>query len=123
MQIVRTILWVLIFVGIALFSAVNWKPVEVNLWGDFVVETKVPVLVIVSFLLGLVPMWLYHRGAKWSLNRRITSLENAVRSNSLSNRHSAPPPAPAPAPAPTPSPTAASEPSTAGDTLKPDDSN
>nr|WP_298895806.1 LapA family protein [uncultured Altererythrobacter sp.] len=116
MQIVRTVLWVLIFVGIALFSAINWKPVEVNLWGDFVVETKVPVLVIVSFLLGLVPMWLYHRGAKWSLNRRIGSLENAVRSTALSSRHSAPPPSPASnAPAPP-----VADPAPTGDTLKPD---
>jgi len=118
MQIVRTVLWVLIFVGIALFSAINWKPVEVNLWGDFVVETKVPVLVIVSFLLGLVPMWLYHRGAKWSLNRRINSLENAVRSTALSNRHSAPPSAASAAPA-----APAADPAPATDTLKPDDSN
>lgn len=116
MQIVRTILWVLIFVGIALFSAINWKAVDVNLWGDFVVETKVPVLVIVSFLLGLVPMWLYHRGAKWSQNRRIASLENAVRSSALSSRHSAPPPSPAStAPAPP-----AADPAPTDDTLKPD---
>lgn len=116
MQIVRTALWVLIFVGIALFSAINWKPVEVNLWGDFVVETKVPVLVIVSFLLGLVPMWLYHRGAKWSLNRRINSLENAVRSSALSSRHSAPPSSSASAAPVSP----AANPAPTDDTLNPD---
>ena len=116
MQIVRTIVWVVILVGIAIFSALNWDPVEVTLWENLVLETKVPVLVIVAFLLGLVPMWLYHRTAKWTLNRRISSLENAVRSNSLSNRHSAPPSAPAPAPSPAP----IGEPSSSNDTLKPD---
>ena len=116
MQIVRTIVWVVILVGIAIFSALNWDPVEVTLWENLVLETKVPVLVIVAFLLGLVPMWLYHRTAKWTLNRRISGLENAVRSNSLSNRHSAPPSAPAPAP----SPAAIGEPSSSNDTLKPD---
>jgi uncharacterized integral membrane protein len=110
MQIVRTIIWVLIVAGILLFSVFNWDPVEVTLWDNLVLETRVPVLVIVAFLLGLLPMWLYHRGAKWSLNRRITSLENAVRSNALSNRHSAPPAAPA-----------ASDPAPASDTLNPDD--
>ena len=109
MQIVRTIIWIVILVAIAIFSALNWKPIEVNIWGEYIVETKIPVLVILSFLLGIVPMWLYHRGAKWSLNRRIGSLENAVRSNALSSRHSAPP-------ASTPA-----EPAPEGDTLKPDD--
>ena len=109
MQIVRTIVWVLIVAGILLFSVFNWDPVEVTLWDNLVLETKVPVLVIVAFLLGLLPMWLYHRGAKWSLNRRITSLENAVRSNALSNRHSAPPAS-----------ASAADPAPASDTLKPD---
>lgn len=108
MQIVRTIVWVLILFGLLVFSFFNWDPVEVTLWDNLVLETKVPVLVIVAFLLGLVPMWLYHRTSRWNLNRRIGSLENAVRSNALSSRHSAPP-----------SP-AASDPAPASDTLKPD---
>ncbi|MEE1876178.1 DUF1049 domain-containing protein [Altererythrobacter litoralis] len=87
MQILRTVIWVLILFGLLVFSFFNWDPVEVILWDNLVLETKVPVLVIVAFLLGLLPMWLYHRGAKWNLNRRITSLENAVRSNALSGRH------------------------------------
>ncbi|QIG55208.1 LapA family protein [Altererythrobacter sp. BO-6] len=91
MQIVRTIVWVLILFGLLVFSFFNWDPVEVTLWDNFVLETKVPMLVLVAFLLGLLPMWLYHRAAKWNLTRRITSLENAVRSNALSSRHSPPP--------------------------------
>lgn len=108
MQIVRTIIWVLILFGLLVFSFFNWDPVEVRLWDNLVLETKVPVLVIVAFLLGLLPMWLYHRTSRWNLNRRISSLENAVRSNALSTRHS-----------PTPT-TAASETAPASDTLRPD---
>ena len=108
MQIVRTIIWVLIFVALLAFSFFNWDPVEVTLWENLILETKVPALVIVSFLLGLVPMWAYHRSVKWSLNRRIRSLENAARSTALQKRHepskgdtkSAAIPAPAPSPAP-----------------------
>lgn len=91
MQIVRTIVWVLILFGLLVFSFFNWDPVEVRLWNNLVLETKVPMLVIVAFLLGLVPMWLYHRTSRWNLNRRIVSLENAVKSNALSGRHSPPP--------------------------------
>lgn len=120
MQIVRTIIWVLIFVSLLAFSFFNWDPVEVTLWENLVLETKVPALVIVSFLLGLLPMWGYHRSVKWSLNRRIRSLENAARSTALQKRHEpgkADEKAPA-IPAPTPTPTPDTKP---GDTLTPTD--
>ena len=83
MQIVRTIVWVLILFGILTFSFFNWEPVEVDLWENLVLETKIPVLVITAFLLGLVPMWLYHRSVKWSLDRRIRSLEASIKSTAL----------------------------------------
>ena len=79
MQIVRTILWVLLFAGLMFFSFFNWKEVEVQIWTNLVLETKVPALVIVSFLLGMVPTWLLHRGTKWRLTRRIKALEAAAR--------------------------------------------
>lgn len=87
MQIVRTVIWVLLFVALLAFSFFNWDTVEVTLWENVVLETKIPALVVVSFLFGLIPMWIYHRGIKWSLDRRIRSLENAARSNALQKRH------------------------------------
>lgn len=87
MQIVRTIIWVLILFAILTFSFFNWDTVEVNLWENLVLETKVPVLVITAFILGLLPMWLYHRSVKWSLSRRIRSLEASIKSTALSQRH------------------------------------
>jgi len=85
-QIVRTIIWVMILFGILTFSLFNWDTVEVNLWENLVLETKTPVLVIVAFLLGLVPMWLYHRSVKWSLDRRVRSLEASIKSNAMAHR-------------------------------------
>ena len=78
MQIVRTVLWVLLAVALALFAVANWRPVEVSIWDDLVLETKLPVLVIAAFLLGLVPMWLAHRVALWRLRRRVASAEAAA---------------------------------------------
>ncbi|MGB3711785.1 MAG: LapA family protein [Erythrobacter sp.] len=86
MQIVRTIVWVLILFGILAFSLFNWKPVEVALWENLVLETKIPALVIAAFLLGLVPTWLYHRSVRWSLKRRIRSLESSIKSSALSQQ-------------------------------------
>ena len=89
MQIVRTIVWVIALFAIMTFSFFNWDTVEVNLWENLVLETKVPVLVIIAFVLGLAPMWLYHRSVKWSLSRRIRSLEASIKSTALAQRHQA----------------------------------
>ena len=95
MQIVRTIVWVLLLFSLLAFSFFNWKPVEVQIWSNLVLETKLPALVIIAFLLGLLPMWLLHRASKWRATRRINALEAAT------TRLATPAPAPAPA-APTP---------------------
>lgn len=109
MQIVRTIIWVLVLVVIALFTFANWdERATVNIWSDLVWDTRLPAVAVVSFVLGLIPMWLLHRGTKWRLSRRIQTLENAARSAALS-RHN-------------PSSSAATSPSAkTDDTLSPTD--
>ncbi len=80
MQIVRTVIWVLLLVALLLFSVTNWDPtVTVRIWDGIVVDTKIPAIVIVAFLIGFVPMWLYHRASRWRMQRKIASLENAAR--------------------------------------------
>ena len=78
------ILWVILLVAVIIFSWSNWNPVEVTIWDNLVVETKVPALVIISFLIGFLPVWLYSRGVIWSLNRKIRSLEIAAKASSVS---------------------------------------
>ncbi|MHA6333298.1 LapA family protein [Qipengyuania sp. CAU 1752] len=85
----RTIMWLLVLAVLLLFSFFNWNEVTVKIWENLVVETKVPALVIVSFLFGLLPMWIYHRGARWSLSRKIISLENAARANAAASEAAA----------------------------------
>jgi lipopolysaccharide assembly protein A len=85
----RTIMWLLVLAVLLLFSFFNWNEVTVKIWENLVVETKVPALVIVSFLFGLLPMWIYHRGARWSLSRKIISLENAARAQAASKEEAA----------------------------------
>ncbi len=79
MQIVRTVVWVVLLIALALFSINNWQPVAVKIWEGLVLETKLPVLVGAAFLAGLVPMWLLHKAGKWRLNRRISALQNTVQ--------------------------------------------
>lgn len=117
MQYLKLLGWVLLTAFVVMFLMMNWgEGQEVRIWpssdGDnFLVEWPVGVIAIVFFLLGMIPTWLYHRGIRWSLNRRIRSLENAVKSNAL-QRHE---------PTPTPTPEATAPAST--ETLKPDGAN
>jgi lipopolysaccharide assembly protein A len=102
MKIVRTIVWVLLLVALVIFAVNNWSPVEVKIWEGLVLETKIPALVVVAFLIGLVPMWLLHRAARWNAERRIASLESAARAAAMTP--SAPPAAGPPADELTPTP-------------------
>ena len=121
MQVVRIILWVIILIAVTVFSIFNWREVEVVIWDNLVLETKVPALVIISFLLGFLPTWLYARGVIWSLNRKIRSLEIAAKANSVSAaaresdreeaaRQDAPEPEPEPETAPEAEPASEPEP-------------
>ncbi|MFM5917166.1 MAG: DUF1049 domain-containing protein [Novosphingobium sp.] len=93
MQIIRTIIWVVLLIALLLFSINNWQDVEVKIWEGLILQTKLPALVVVSFLLGLLPMWLLNKSTRWRLNRRIGVLENSVRAASVST-----PVEPAPSP-------------------------
>ena len=84
MQVVRTIVWVLLLIVLLLFSLNNWNPVAVKIWEGLILQTKLPALVLVAFLLGLLPMWLLSKAGKWRLTRRINALENSVRANTPS---------------------------------------
>lgn len=96
MQIIRTVVWVLVLFALLAFSFFNWKPVEVQLWSNLVLETKLPALVVISFLLGLLPMWLIHRANKWRMTRRVNALEAAT--TRLATPKEAEPVTPSPAP-------------------------
>ena len=74
MQIVRTLIWVILLIVLLAFSWANWdQDVNVRIWDGLVWDTKLPAVAILAFLAGLIPMWLYHRTARWSHARRCSS--------------------------------------------------
>lgn len=83
MKILRTVLWVLAAFGFLIFSIYNWQPVELTLWQNLVLETKVPVLALIAFVVGFVPMWALHRSVVWSQNRRIRALETSLKNSAM----------------------------------------
>ncbi|HUD91043.1 LapA family protein [Sphingobium sp.] len=92
MQFLRTAFWVVIAVGLAFFCMANYVPVTVRLWGDLVMETKLPVLLIGAFLLGALPFWVMARATRWRMKRRLDSTERALVAATAA---AAPPPSPA----------------------------
>ena len=63
MQIIRTLVWLVILLGVLAFSFANWdERATVHIWSNLVWETRLPAVVIVSFLLGMLPVWMLHRG-------------------------------------------------------------
>jgi uncharacterized integral membrane protein len=82
----RTIIWVLAALAFVVFAAYNWQPVELTLWQNLVLETKVPVLALLAFAAGFLPMWAMHRSVTWGQARRIRTLENSLKNTALAHR-------------------------------------
>lgn len=78
MQFLRTVFWVVLAVVGVIFATANWTPVTVNLWSGMVLDTQLPVLMLVTFLLGLVPMLIVHRATRWTMRRRLDSANRAL---------------------------------------------
>jgi hypothetical protein len=85
-KILRTVFWVLAALAFLVFATYNWQPVELTLWQNLVLETKVPMLVLLAFAAGFVPMWALHRSVIWGMNRRIRALENSLKNTAMAAR-------------------------------------
>jgi uncharacterized integral membrane protein len=77
MQFLRTTFWVAIAVILAIVASHNWHDVTLDLWGNIEVDIKMPVLLILIFLLGFLPPFLILRARLWQMRRRLDSLERA----------------------------------------------
>jgi uncharacterized integral membrane protein len=75
MRFLSTLFWVLVAVIVALFASRNWNDVSLKLWGDIQADVKVPVLVLIVFLIGFLPTWLIMRARLWSHHRRLEAVE------------------------------------------------
>jgi uncharacterized integral membrane protein len=77
MQFLKTLFWVLMAVVVVLFATRNWTPVTLSLWDDIQADIKIPVLLLIFFLLGFLPTYLLMRTRVWSHRRRIEALERS----------------------------------------------
>ena len=75
MQFLKTLIWVVVAVFLAVLASRNWHDVTLNLWGDIQADIKAPVLIGLVFLLGWLPTFLILRGRIWRLRQRVDSFE------------------------------------------------
>jgi hypothetical protein len=112
MQFLKTLLIVLT-VGLAVAFAINnWNTVPVLLWGGLIADVNLPLLMVVCFLAGLLPMWLTWITSRWRLRNRLATTERAIADlRSVVSPPAPPPPPPPPPPADPIAPATGNDPS------------
>lgn len=78
MNFLKTLGWVVLTVLVVVFASNNWVSVPLNLWGNLQALIKLPILILLSFLLGLFPALIYYRTKSWRATRRLTSVEREL---------------------------------------------
>jgi hypothetical protein len=101
-QFLKFLFWVLIAFVAALFTYANWEPVPIHLWSGLEALVNLPLLLLVTFLLGFLPTHGYHSMMRWRLRQRLAAAEQTLTDTRTLIASSAPaavtPPAPMPAP-------------------------
>jgi lipopolysaccharide assembly protein A len=80
MQFLKAIFQAFIAVIAVIFAYNNWTPVTVSLWSGVVLDTVLPLLLLLAFLVGLLPTLLFYRASRWRLRRKLDSTEKALAS-------------------------------------------
>ncbi len=78
MQFLKTLFWFLLAVIGAVFAIGNWTTVPIKLWAGLIAEVNLPLLLILTFLAGLLPTLLYHHAVKWRLRQKLTTAERGL---------------------------------------------
>ena len=75
MQFLKTVFWVLLAVLVALFAARNWTDVTLSLWGNIQADVKIPILMLIAFVIGWLPTWLLMRAKIWGHRRKLEAID------------------------------------------------
>ncbi|HVF93016.1 MAG TPA: lipopolysaccharide assembly protein LapA domain-containing protein [Sphingomonas sp.] len=99
MQFLKILFWCLLAFVAALFTYGNWTSVPIQLWSGMEALVKLPFLLLIAFLIGFLPTWLYYHAVRWRLRQRLAATERA-----LAEARAVPPPAYVPPAAPVAAP-------------------
>jgi lipopolysaccharide assembly protein A len=76
MQFLKILFWFLLAFVAALFTYGNWTRVQINLWSGLIADVNLPLLLLVTFLIGFVPTYLYLGTVRW--RQRLTTCERML---------------------------------------------
>jgi len=79
MRFLLTLFWTFVALVLLLFAGRNWHDVTLALWGAIELDIKLPILILLAFLIGMVPTWLRMRGKLWRARHRIAQLERPIQ--------------------------------------------
>lgn len=69
MRFLRLLFLLFLALLAALFLGRNWSDVTIDLWGNLQAEVKLPLLLIIAFLLGYLPCSMLWRARLWRVKR------------------------------------------------------
>ncbi len=69
MRFLRLLFWLFLALLAALFMGRNWSDVTVDLWGNVQADIKLPLLLLIAFLVGYGPTTLRWRLRYWQLRK------------------------------------------------------
>ncbi|MEO6247289.1 MAG: hypothetical protein ABIO85_01715 [Sphingomicrobium sp.] len=69
MRFLRLLFWSFIALLALMFLVRNWSDVTVDLWGNLQADVKLPLLLVIAFLLGWLPTAIGWRLRLWRVKR------------------------------------------------------
>jgi putative membrane protein len=78
LRFLKTLFWIVVAALVTLFAARNWRDVTIDLWGNLQADIKVPIVLAIAFLIGLVPTWLIFRAKLWRATNRAAIAQREV---------------------------------------------
>lgn len=78
MRALRLVLFGAVLALFVLFTVNNWVKVPINLPNGSLISVSLPLVVLVSFFIGWIPILLLHLAARSSWRRRTTKIERLL---------------------------------------------
>lgn len=78
MQFLKILFWSLLAFVAAVFTVANWTSVSIRLWGGMEALVNLPLLLLVTFLAGLIPTLAWHSTLRWRLRSRLANAEQTL---------------------------------------------
>ncbi len=79
MNFLKAIFWILVMVVFAFLAASNWHNVPIVLIPNQAeISINLPLLIVITFLIGFLPYFIMHRATRWSLRKKLSAAKREL---------------------------------------------